>query len=344
MRRLSLGAAQSGLVCAVDRHQSSVSSQCAQGRQHGACASQFGELLYALERPVRSRPGALSEGSASRRREPRKSFTHWVATIQYAYAEPAKDPKTRRWNPLGFKIVDFRIRARSLGRTTGREGDDHDRQSNCRCRRSACALLRLFLLSLRRVRRKRCRQRACVDSRIRVAAYNGEEVYKLRGFVGYQIDLEFEPGEIFTGLGAGDMEGLSFVGQDNHLFLKPKAARVATNLTVLTSRRHYQFDYTARAQRPTRTTRASSTALRFTYPPLPSQSAADAAAKRLDSQLRERVEPAAAEHRLLVLRRSPRLKPDRRLGRRRAYAAAVSRRMPTCPPFSSATTTAASRC
>jgi type IV secretion system protein VirB8 len=37
-----------------------------------------------------------------------ESFTHWVATIQYAYADPAKDPKTRRWNPLGFKIIDFR--------------------------------------------------------------------------------------------------------------------------------------------------------------------------------------------------------------------------------------------
>jgi type IV secretion system protein VirB8 len=37
-----------------------------------------------------------------------ESITHWVATVQYAYAEPAKDPKTRRWNPLGFKVVDFR--------------------------------------------------------------------------------------------------------------------------------------------------------------------------------------------------------------------------------------------
>ena len=37
-----------------------------------------------------------------------ESFTHWVATIQYAYGEAAKDPKTRRWNPLGFKIIDFR--------------------------------------------------------------------------------------------------------------------------------------------------------------------------------------------------------------------------------------------
>jgi type IV secretion system protein VirB8 len=37
-----------------------------------------------------------------------ETFSHWVATIQYAYAEPAKDPKTRRWNPLGFKIVEFK--------------------------------------------------------------------------------------------------------------------------------------------------------------------------------------------------------------------------------------------
>src|ERR1700724_2154435 len=106
-----------------------------------------------------------------------------------------------------------------------------------------------------------------VDSRVRVAAYNGDEVYRLRGFVGYQIDLEFDAGETFTGLGAGDLEGLSFVGQDNHLFLKPKAAKVATNLTVLTSRRHYQFDYTALSRPPTTDDPGVIYALRFTYPP-----------------------------------------------------------------------------
>ena len=127
--------------------------------------------------------------------------------------------------------------------------------------------------------------RGIVDSRMRTAVYNGDEVYRLRGYVGYQIDLEFESGEIFTGLGAGDLEGLSFVGQDNHLFLKPKAARVATNLTVLTSRRHYQFDYTALAQRPAADDPGVIYSLRFTYPPLPSQSMVDAAAKRVDSQL-----------------------------------------------------------
>ena len=50
--------------------------------------------------------------------------THWIVTIQYTYAEPAKDPKTRRWNPLGFRIVDFRSEPEVLGesRSTGAKG------------------------------------------------------------------------------------------------------------------------------------------------------------------------------------------------------------------------------
>lgn len=34
-------------------------------------------------------------------------MTHWIATVQYAYGSPSKDPRTRRWNPLGFKIVEI---------------------------------------------------------------------------------------------------------------------------------------------------------------------------------------------------------------------------------------------
>jgi type IV secretion system protein VirB8 len=37
-----------------------------------------------------------------------EQLTHWIATLQYAYADPSSDPKVRSWNPLGFKIVDFR--------------------------------------------------------------------------------------------------------------------------------------------------------------------------------------------------------------------------------------------
>src|SRR6202035_2783874 len=83
------------------------------------------------------------------------------------------------------------------------------------------------------------------DARIRTAAYSQDEVYRLTGYVGYQTDLEFQQGETFVGLAAGDIEGISFVAQDNHLFLKPKVARVGTNLTILTSRRTYQVDYSA---------------------------------------------------------------------------------------------------
>lgn len=40
-------------------------------------------------------------GSAAQR-------SYWIATIQYAYSAPSSDPKTREWNPLGFKVIDFR--------------------------------------------------------------------------------------------------------------------------------------------------------------------------------------------------------------------------------------------
>jgi len=31
----------------------------------------------------------------------------WIATVQYAFAAPSSDPRVRRWNPLGFKIMSF---------------------------------------------------------------------------------------------------------------------------------------------------------------------------------------------------------------------------------------------
>ncbi|HEY2678045.1 MAG TPA: TrbG/VirB9 family P-type conjugative transfer protein [Steroidobacteraceae bacterium] len=124
--------------------------------------------------------------------------------------------------------------------------------------------------------------RGSVDSRIRVAAYDDNQVYRLRGVVGYQIDLEFEAGESFVGLGAGDIEGLAFVGEENHLFLKPKAAKVSTNLTVLTNRRHYQIEYTALPRQEVVEAEVIY-ALRFTYPP-PSQATVEAA-NHLEAQL-----------------------------------------------------------
>jgi type IV secretion system protein VirB9 len=107
------------------------------------------------------------------------------------------------------------------------------------------------------------------DTRIRVAPYSDDRIYRLVGYVGYQIDLEFDSDETFVGLGAGDIEGVAFAAQGNHLFLKPKASKVSTNLTVLTNRHEYQFDYTASESRPDSREPDVTYVLRFTYPKPP---------------------------------------------------------------------------
>jgi type IV secretion system protein VirB9 len=141
--------------------------------------------------------------------------------------------------------------------------------------------------------------RGTADMRIRVVAYAADEVYRLKGYAGYQIDLEFEPGETFLGLGAGDLESLTFAAQDNHLFLKPRGGAVETNITVLTNRRTYHFDYTASERHPD-----AIYVLRFAYAPQPGDRAADVVERRLAS---------AAETRWHNLnysyRGSPELKP-----------------------------------
>lgn len=43
------------------------------------------------------------------------STTHWIASIEYSYGKPPVDPRTRRWNPLGFDVQDVRIEPEVLG-------------------------------------------------------------------------------------------------------------------------------------------------------------------------------------------------------------------------------------
>jgi type IV secretion system protein VirB9 len=125
-----------------------------------------------------------------------------------------------------------------------------------------------------------------LDFRIRTAAYSADQVFVLQGFVGYQTDLEFETGETFVGLGAGDIDGLSFVAEANHLFLKPKAAKVGTNLTIVTSRRTYQIDYSASTNHPD-LSEPVTYVLRFTYPPV-AKEGGEAGAQALNDTHRPR--------------------------------------------------------
>ena len=107
---------------------------------------------------------------------------------------------------------------------------------------------------------------AAGDSRIRLVTYSANRIYRLHGFAGYQIDVQFAPGEHFVGAGVGDAKGVAFASAGNHLFIKPRAAHVATNLTVLTNRRTYLFDYTASPGPPAHDDPDVIYALRFEYP------------------------------------------------------------------------------
>lgn len=135
---------------------------------------------------------------------------------------------------------------------------------------------------------------AGLDSRIRVADYDPGQVYVLHGRVGYQIDIQFDPEESFVGLAAGDIEGLTFVAQGSHLFLKPRALGVVTNLTVLTSKRQYQFDYAVPAP-GTGSLPAAMYVVRFRYPrSIAAASAATQAEQHLERHLAQA--PDARSH------------------------------------------------
>jgi len=122
-----------------------------------------------------------------------------------------------------------------------------------------------------------------VDARIRVLVYDADEVYRLKGYVGYQIDLEFESGETFIGLGTGDLDSLTFAAQDNHLFVKPRAGGADTNLTVLTTRRTYHFDYSSSERRAEPAFGDVIYVMRFVYPPQRSDRGAAAVEHELTS-------------------------------------------------------------
>jgi type IV secretion system protein VirB9 len=106
------------------------------------------------------------------------------------------------------------------------------------------------------------------DHRIRSLMYVPDQVVRLRGWVGYHIDLEFEPGESFVMLGGGDLAGLTYGAYSNHLVLKPRASSLHTNLTVFTNKRTYIIDYVVLSGKPDPLVDALVYSLRFSYPPI----------------------------------------------------------------------------
>ncbi len=112
--------------------------------------------------------------------------------------------------------------------------------------------------------------RGLADSRIRTVLYSPDEVYRLYGFVGYHLDLEFASEEVFEGLSAGDPEAVTYSAHENVLTLRPKAASSQMNLTVSTNKHRYYFEYSIAASPTRRFADEVMYAVRFMYPAKPS--------------------------------------------------------------------------
>ncbi len=126
-----------------------------------------------------------------------------------------------------------------------------------------------------------------VDPRIRTALYNPDEVYRLVGFVGYDIELILEGGEHFTARAGGDLEALAIDAFENHVHIKPRSPVVSTNLVIYTDRRAYRIAYSASARAPHPSTDEIMYAVRFSYPPAWTSAQGPSAAQEVDRAFTE---------------------------------------------------------
>ena len=85
-----------------------------------------------------------------------------------------------------------------------------------------------------------------MDSRIRVMAYNSNDVFRYTGYYNYQGSIEFEEGETIETVSMGDTVSWQIVPSGNRMFLKPIEHDATTNMTVITNRRLYFFELHAR--------------------------------------------------------------------------------------------------
>jgi type IV secretion system protein VirB9 len=107
------------------------------------------------------------------------------------------------------------------------------------------------------------------DPRIRQIMYDENQIVSIRGRLGYEITIEFDPDERIENVSIGD--SLSWQVTPNRratlLFIKPMARSTPTSMTVATNRRLYSFLLTAVEARPNDPD--AMFRLRFLYAPPP---------------------------------------------------------------------------
>jgi type IV secretion system protein VirB9 len=108
------------------------------------------------------------------------------------------------------------------------------------------------------------------DPRIRTLFYDPDKVVRLDGYVGYQLMLQFGPGERVENVAIGEGSTWQVIPnkEASLLFVKPMAKAIHTNMTVVTDRHEYLFELTAH-QPAGAAPLGIPYVIRFIYPPPP---------------------------------------------------------------------------
>lgn len=108
------------------------------------------------------------------------------------------------------------------------------------------------------------------DPRIRIVPWSENQIVRLRGHLGYQMLVEFDPSERIENVAIGDSLGWQVTPNRaaTLLFVKPLARGAATNMTVVTNLRRYAFELSAREAAGPSDPNIIYT-VRFSYPPPP---------------------------------------------------------------------------
>jgi len=84
------------------------------------------------------------------------------------------------------------------------------------------------------------------EKKFRIYVYNPNDVYRYIGHYSYQGFIEFDDDETISTISMGNPDLWLFEHLGNRLFLKPIADNADTNMTVITNKKIYQFELTAR--------------------------------------------------------------------------------------------------
>ncbi len=83
------------------------------------------------------------------------------------------------------------------------------------------------------------------DNRVRFIDYEPADVVQLIGHYGFSTHIQFSASERVKQIAMGDKDAWEVAPVNNHIFIKPKGKKAATNMTVVTSHRVYNFELSA---------------------------------------------------------------------------------------------------